>query len=113
MQDEILNDIYKEGELRKDVIISSDEWGDPVKLPRGLGFRINFKTHGNLQFQIRDYESGRQTGNLVKRNAGGTFFISYLEYSYELSNMRNPLLYFKLVDSNAPPAEISLLFLNR
>lgn len=71
-KDEILRDRFKNGELRKDVIVSGTQWNHPVRIPRGMGVRMNFGTHENLQFQIKDYETGRKTGHLIERNEGGS-----------------------------------------
>jgi len=113
LKDELLGDYFKDGELTKDVIISGTEWINPIRIQRGLGFRMNFKTYGNIEFQIRDYETGRQTGHSIERDANGMRFIGYLDTSYELSNMKKALLYFRQGENNAPPVEISLLFLAR
>jgi hypothetical protein len=101
LKDELLSGYFKDGELTKDVIISGTDWTNPIRIPRGLGFRMNFKTYGNIEFQI------------IERDENGTRFIGYLDTSYELSNMKKALLYFRQGENNAPPVEISLLFLAR
>jgi hypothetical protein len=79
LTDSTLGEYFKDGELKKDVTISGTQWTDSIRIPRGLGFRMNFKTHGNIEFQIRDYETGRRTGHAIERADGGTRFIGYLD----------------------------------
>ncbi len=113
LQDETLNDIYKEGELRKEIVISGDKWTDPIRIPRGLGVRMNFITEANFEFKIEDFSGNRRSSNVANRQQGGYFNVGALDSAYELPSMKKPFIYFKLVDNNAPPAEISLGFLRR
>ncbi|MBS1917584.1 MAG: hypothetical protein JST87_15040 [Bacteroidetes bacterium] len=111
-EDEILKDIYLNDEFTKHIILSDNNWIS-MRLPRGLGFRVNFITDAKIEFRIEDINAGRRTGHDLERMEGGTFFISYFNETYELSNMTNPMLHIRAIGNISTPVEISLLFLQR
>lgn len=109
-QDDYLRSICKPNGLYHRIVIT-EEWTEPIRIPKGLGFRMKFTDDKEIWYDIFDPKNSEKS----ESHKMGYYENFQRLFRYDnvtvLHDMEKPSIKFKL-DDNRDSSEIYLLFVN-
>jgi hypothetical protein len=111
LQDEYLKSLCEPDALYKEIEIN-DEWSNPIRIPKGLSFRMTFREDKEIWYNIYDVKNPEKSKKETMQRHEGFCRLFRYDNITELEEMEEPTIIFKLPDNKYNPSEISLLFVN-